>query len=225
MPLMPDKSVQFCDVGSYATGGLNSTEDLDIVFETLTIGGADPQTILIDVPFRNGSLDETDYFGEIAYNDRDISIGFLIPWWCDDQHSIYSNVQKKLNGRRKEVIFSADRDWYYEGRLKVGDFKIENGFFKFEIQLTADPYKYHYSKYEYSINGTKTIQLYNDFIRAIPKITNNKTIIIQCRDNTVTLGSGEHRNLELILLEGLNQYTITASSATNIVIEYRQGRL
>ena len=131
---MLDKTVDFDDE--------NSWEDFNIVFETMTIGSAEPQLVLIDVPFRNGSLDETDYFGDVRYKDRTITMGFLIPWWLDDQHGIFSEVQNRLNGRRKKIVFSADQDWYYEGRLKVGDFKIDNGFFKFDITATVDPYKY-----------------------------------------------------------------------------------
>lgn len=131
---MLEKTVNFDDE--------NSWEDFGIVFETMTIGKAEPQLVMIDVPFRNGSLDETDYFGDVRYKNRTITMGFLIPWWSDDQYEIFAKVQNQLNGKRKRITFSADEDWYYEGRLTVGDFKIDNGFFKFDITAICDPYKY-----------------------------------------------------------------------------------
>ena len=67
----------------------------------LTVSSPEPQLILIDVPFRNGSLDETDYFGDVKYKDRTLSMEFLIPWTADDHHGIYSKVLNELHGKRK----------------------------------------------------------------------------------------------------------------------------
>ena len=120
----------------------NSWSDFKIIFKSFTLGAPAPQLVLIDVPFRNGSLDETDYYGETKYNDRTLSMEFLINWTEDDPYDIYSNVLNKLNGKRKKIKISADQGWYYEGRLTVGDLSINDGFWNFNIEATVDPYKY-----------------------------------------------------------------------------------
>ena len=211
---MLDKTVDFDDE--------NSWEDFNIVFETMTIGSAEPQLVLIDVPFRNGSLDETDYFGDVRYKDRTITMGFLIPWWLDDQHGIFSEVQNRLNGQRKRIVFSADQDWYYEGRLKVGDFKIDNGFFKFDITATVDPYKYSDSnaRVTASLEGTP-FTLSNDYMKTIPTFTNRKTIKItqilretdpdtgEYLTNEHIFSPGTHKNAAIVLEEGKNNFIAT----------------
>lgn len=218
MPTMPEKSVNF--------DNLNSFNDLNIVFETLTIGAAEPQLVLIDVPFRNGALDETDAFGDVRYKDRTITMGFLIPWWLDDQYGIFSNVQARLNGMRRKITFSADSNWYYEGRLKVGDFKIEDGFWKFEIEATVAPYKKTVTPTIVNVTATTSgteIQLSNDYMKVIPAFTTIAEVRVDFEDNTVTFSEGTHKSTSIILKEGNN--TLTLYGDSEVIIEYEQGRL
>ena len=218
MPTMPEKSVNF--------DNMNSLNDLNIVFETLTIGAAEPQLVLIEVPFRNGTLDETDAFGDVRYKDRSITMGFLIPWWLDDQYGIFSNVQARLNGQRRKIAFSADSDWYYEGRLTVGDFKIEDGFWKFEISATVGPYKK--SVIPTTVTATATtegteMELSNDFMKAIPSFTTTAEVRVDFEGNSVTFSEGTHKSTSIILKEGNNVLTLYGDS--EVIIDYEQGRL
>lgn len=199
---MLEKTVDFDDE--------NSFEDYGIVFESLTIGAAEPQLVLIDVPFRNGSLDETDYFGDVRYKDRELTMGFLIPWWAEDQHNIYSEVLNNLNGKRKRVILSADQDWYYEGRLSVGEFKIDNGFFKFEIKATVDPYKYSdtLKRFIPDYNEGTEIVLQNDYMKSIPEFESGTAIQVIFNDNVYNFSPGLHKNSGIVLTEGKNYMTV-----------------
>ena len=221
---MLDKTVEFNDE--------NSWEDFGIVFESMTIGKAEPQLVLIDVPFRNGSLDETDYFGDVRYKNRTITMGFLIPWWSDDQYEIFGEVQNNLNGKRKRITFSADEDWYYEGRLTVGDFKIDNGFFKFDITATCDPYKYSdSSKSVYFENDDPiSVILENDYMKTIPSFTCNVPIIVSFEENLYNFSEGTHSNPSIVFKKGKNYITVSIDGETEetepyVTISYRQGRL
>ena len=210
-------------------GNDNSWEDLNIVFESLTIGSPEPQLVLIDVPFRNGPLDETDYFGDVKYKERKIEMSFLIPWWLDDQHYIYSEVQNRLNGQRKKVVFSADQDWYYEGRLQVGDLENDNGFFKFKVSMTADPYKYKDSVINAKLNNNTSTPLElkakNNYMSTIPTITCSGNIVIKFGNNTIALSQGTHRSSGIIFRRGTNVMQITGANDVTIKVEYKQGRL
>ena len=213
---MLEKTVDFDDSNSY--------EDFGIVFESLVIGKAEPRLMMVDVPFRNGSLDATNYFGDVRYKDRTITMGFLIPWWSDDQYGIFADVQNQLNGQRKRITFSADEDWYYSGRLTVGDFKIDNGFFKFEITAVCDPYKYQDTVVSKTTTALGTeINLQNDYMKTVPTITTDASIELQFKNNTYNFTAGTYKRADIVLTKGVNVMTITG--AANVVISYRQGRL
>lgn len=202
----------------------NSWEDFGIVFKDLTIGAPQPQLVLIDVPFRNGSLDETDYFGDVKYNDRNISMSFLIPWWTEDQHNIYSKVLNKLNGQRKHIKFSADQDWYYDGRLSVGDFSINDGFWSFDISATVDPYKYRDSLFNCHVYTSKQITLVNDIMPTVPTFTTDSLIYVIQNGTSYMFEKGTHFNPLLKFKRGNNVLIINAEDA-EVTISYQQGRL
>lgn len=164
--------------------GKNSWTDYNIIFKTFTLGAPSPQLVLIEVPFRNGSLDETDYFGDVKYNDRTLSMDFLIHWAEDYPYDIYSNVLNNLNGQRKQIKISADQGWYYEGRLTVGDLSIDSGFWNFNISALVDPYKYKDTKATFTIEGSRTIELLNDYMPTIPTF--------ECGGNMVVTFEGKN---------------------------------
>lgn len=121
--------------------GLNSKTDLNITFASLVIGDAKPKRVTVDVPYANGKLDLTDYFGAIRYENRTISMRFIIPL-SKNHMSVYHNVQKLLNGQNAKIVFSADDEWYYYGRLSVGGFSVDGGRWAFTIEADAEPYQY-----------------------------------------------------------------------------------
>lgn len=201
----------------------NSWKDYKIIFKTFTLGAPSPQLVLINVPFRNGSLDETDYFGDVKYNDRTLSMDFLIHWAEDYPYDIYSNVLNKLNGQRKRIKISADQGWYYEGRLTVGDLSIDSGFWNFSISAIVDPYKYRDSGYDTTVAGSKTIEVYNEEMRAVPIVTTSGDISIIQNGTVFNFKEGSSYNPLFKLEPGINSLSITGNAA--ISLSYRQGRL
>lgn len=201
----------------------NSWTDFRIIFKTFTLGAPAPQLVLIDVPFRNGSLDETDYFGETKYNDRTLSMDFLINWTEDDPYDIYSNVLNKLNGQRKKIKISADQGWYYEGRLTVGDLSISDGFWQFSIEATVEPYKYKDMYTEGTVFGSREFTFYNDELRSVPIITTTNAVTVNYNGVDYTFDSGTSYNPLFKLEKGISKIIVTGN--TTIRFDYKTGRL
>jgi hypothetical protein len=212
---MFEKTVNFDDK--------NSWTDFKIIFKSFTLGAPTPRLVLIDVPFRNGSLDETDYFGEVTYNDRPLNMDFLIDWGEEDPYGLYSNVLNSLNGKRKKIKISADQGWYYEGRLTVGDFSIDSGFWAFSISATVDPYKYKDSSAIFTINESKTIELINDVMTTVPTFTCSSRMIVTYAETEFAFEEGSRLNPLIKLTRGINQLNVQGNGT--IEIAYRQGRL
>ena len=62
------RTVKFGDLDSYA--------DLGLIREGATIGSPSIKTETVEVPGADGVLDLTEYFGEVLYNNRDLSFDF-----------------------------------------------------------------------------------------------------------------------------------------------------
>lgn len=208
--------------------GRNSWLDYNIIFETFTNTPPEPNLVLIDIPYRNGSLDESDYFGDITYKDRTLSMTFLIPYNVDDLHGIYSRVLNELHGKRRKIVISADENWYYEGRLSVGDLSNQSEFWGFSITATVDPYKYRDVRAIYNIREVgQTINIYNDIMKTVPEIISNKDIDL--RFNNKTLHFTKNARIvdpDWILKPGNNIFTVISFiEGTAIQVSYREGRL
>lgn len=212
---MKEKTVNFDDK--------NSFHDYGFIFASLSIGTPKPRISLVNVPFRNGSLDVTDNFGGVKYENRTISMSFIIPWESKKQLSLYSEFINEVNGHRKKVRFSSDNEWYYYGRVEVGDIGIASGFWNFQVSVTADPYKYKDTEVEESITGSKTIELYNDYLPAILTIQNSASVVIEFEGNSYAFSPGTHETPDIVLKKGYNELIITGTA--NVTFTYQQGRL
>lgn len=208
--------------------GKNSWLDYKVIFDSFTNTPPEPNLMYIDVPYRNGSLDETDYFGDITYKDRTLSMTFLIPDITEDLHGVYSRILNDLHGRRKKIVISADENWYYEGRLTVGNLSVQSNFWGFSIDAICDPYKYRDVNAIYVIrNDGQELDIYNDVMKTVPTISVVNDVRFTFEGETYeVMGGTSWINNDIILKPGNNIFTIDhALSDTKIRFSYREGRL
>ena len=62
------KGIKFGDYHSY--------DDFSLILTSKTIGTPTPKTEIIDIPGGDGVLDLTEFFGEVKYNNRQLSFEF-----------------------------------------------------------------------------------------------------------------------------------------------------
>ena len=62
------KTVKFGDLDSYA--------DLGLVRSNVEVGSPATKTDSVDIPGADGVLDLTEYFGEVLYENRELSMDF-----------------------------------------------------------------------------------------------------------------------------------------------------
>lgn len=219
--MMLNKTVDFDD--------RNSWVDYGMIFKDLTISPPEPNLIYIDIPFRNGVLDETDYYGDITYKSRTLSMSFLVPSDCPDHMALYSRVLNELHGKRKNIRFSADQAYYYSGRLIVGDFSNDGSFWGFQITVTADPYKYRDIVSYYNISREKErIEIFNEgSMKTIPQIATTRQIALSYRGSIYDMSRGEFNNPDIILRPGLNIFTVNRlyDKKSKIRFSFKEGKL
>lgn len=101
-----------------------------------------PKLKLIDVPGSDSVIDLTESLtGTVNYEMRTISFEFVMMADREQWPHIYSDILKTLHGRRVKIIMDDDANYYYTGRVTVGDLEPEKKVAVLTMEATVEPYK------------------------------------------------------------------------------------
>jgi len=100
---------------------------------------------LIAVPGRSGMLDPTDtVFGGPSYTHRQIKISFGGLEEPEEWDSVISNLRNLFEGKRVQLTFATEPDWYWTGRVSIEKFGHNRALGEFDFCINyADPFKTH----------------------------------------------------------------------------------
>lgn len=102
-----------------------------------------PKTKLIEVPGSDRVIDLTETLtGEVHYGTRNISMEFVCMEDRRKWAAIYSDILDTLHGKRVKIIFDDDPNFYYMGRVTVGDFDGEAVSALLSITAEVEPHKH-----------------------------------------------------------------------------------
>lgn len=197
-------------------GTLHSYNDLYLLLTSKEIGSPEAKTRKIDIEGADGSLDLTEFFGEVKYKNVTHKFDFATIVPQREFLSLFSTVKNALHGKKMRIILDGDPLFYYLGRLKVSSFTNEKGIGHISIECDCEPFKYKLEKTVVSraVDGTEAIILTNGRKRAVPevRIETESSIRIEFQDSNVwDLGSGSYTLPELELTEGENTVTVTGT--------------
>lgn len=123
--------------------GNSHTDDFNLSVTDFSITSPEVQTYSVQIPGRNGLLDLTEVNGAIRYNNRTIKIT------CShqdrtayDYHDCSNQLLKKYHGKRRDIIFDSEKDYYYSGRLFVTANKENQVHSTYIITADCEPYAY-----------------------------------------------------------------------------------
>ena len=114
--------------------------DWDLLMTSKNIGEAVPKTNFVTIEGRNGSIDLTDWTGEVKFDDRTLVFDFDI----FDTKNFYETQRKisnYLNGKKMKIILDQDPNYYYYGRCFITNSQISMGIGHITIQAICEPYK------------------------------------------------------------------------------------
>lgn len=101
-----------------------------------------PKLKLIDVPGSDGALDLTESLtGKVHYEMRTIRFEFILMDERGRWPSRYSEILNYLHGKRVRIIMDDDPNFYYIGRVTVGDLDPEKKTATLEMEAKVEPYK------------------------------------------------------------------------------------
>jgi hypothetical protein len=206
-------------------GDYHSWDDLSLILGSKEIESPEPKTMYIDIPGADGSLDLTEYFGEVNYKNRKLSFVFSTIVPQNEFLELFSEIQNLLNGQKLQIIIDDDPDFYYIGRISISPWKVNKSVGELTIEADCEPFKYKLNKtiIKQAVTGSKEIVLNNLRKRVNPLVIVDSQMSIQFGNNTFTVSAGTYTFPELYLKPGKNVLTVTGTG--NITFEYQEGGL
>lgn len=100
--------------------GNHSYDAYQLLLNSYSIGEAEPNTNLVEIPGVDGAVDFTEYFGGVTYKSRILKMQFTFAADRYGLNTAYAKLQNALNGRRVKIVLDDDREYCYTGRVSVG---------------------------------------------------------------------------------------------------------
>lgn len=221
------RGIEFIDL-SNDTLRRHTADDWGLVMNKKDIGLPKVKEKYIELADRDGNLDFTDALTKLpAYGTRELSFGFE---YLDDPKGwteLFTDVCNFLHGRRMKIFEPDDSDYYYIGRVSVGD--PSGGLVKaFPVTVKADTWKHKAmgeTVIREAITAGKTIVLPNDWRPVSPIITTTGAVTFSFNGvNYSIAGAGDFRFPKFRLGYGANRILISSGSG-EITFKYQEGAI
>ena len=211
------KGVKFDDYHSYL--------DFGLILSSYSVGDAKPKTEMIDIPGSDGSLDLSEYFGDVKYKNRKLSFTFSTIGKLSEFLQNYSRVQNLVNGRKMKIVLDDDPEFYYVGRVTVDEWKSKPRVGSITIDCDCEPYKYkaHETVVVNKISGSGTVIYENLRKWVTPVFTVTAPVTITFEGTSVVLDAGEYTVPAIEFKQGQNIVTYTGD--TVVTVKYQEGVL
>lgn len=100
------------------------------------------KTKYVDIPGSNGSMDLTEVFGALTYEDRTGTFTFYMTDQDTNWLSQMSTMMAFLHGRRVKAVLEDDPLYYYIGRFTVDKHNSQKNYSTITVGYQVSPFKY-----------------------------------------------------------------------------------
>ena len=206
-------------------GNYHSYDDFSLILSQKTISAPSPKVESIEIPGGDGVLDLTDFFGEVKYNNRELTFEFSCIVPQDEFLDLFSRIQNAIHGQKMQIVLDDDPEWYYIGRVTVPEWKTEKSIGKLTIECDCEPYKVKIAETVISatVDGETTVILPNSKKTVVPTIDITGEISLTFGTNFYTLSEGVYDLPAVRLATGNNE--ILLSGAGTASFRYRERGL
>lgn len=205
--------------------------DFNLYIEEKTITPPTPKTNYVTIPYGDGDIDLTEALGEVKYNNRTLNFKCFTIISNSKFEQYKNNLVNKIHGKNFKIVLDVDSGYYYKGRVTITEASCKGQYASIVISCNVEPYKLKnkITEIEYfitknDIEKAKNIILKNSRKSVIPTIITDKDIIIRYNNKDISLQAGEHRILEVLLVQGDNIIKIAGDKA-RVIIRYQEADL
>lgn len=206
----------------------HTADDWGLVMSEKIIGTPAVKEKIIELADRDGVLDHTEALtGVPAYETRELSFTFEYLDSLEEWTRLFTEIRNFLHGRRLKLFEPDDPDYFYLGRVIVGD--PSGGRVKaFSVDVKADTWKYKATgetTVREAVTASKTIILPNDWRPVVPTITTTGAVTFEFGGANYSIaGAGTFRFPKFRLGYGANPITILSGSG-EITFKYQEGAI
>lgn len=224
-------------------GTKNSYRDFGLILTSKDIGLPEPKTETVDLTGANGVIDLTEVLtDDIKYKQRKLQFTFTVIDPINAWSVTLSEVTNYVHGRRLRILLDWDKNYYYEGRCKVNQFKTNKRLATIVVDAEVDPYKLEVNSSStpwiwdtfsfidgiiylntVTVSGSATVNLLNRRKIVSPTFTTTANMKVNYNGVTYDLPKGTTTVLGIRLQEGDNFVTFTGNGT--ITIDYKGGSL
>lgn len=205
-------------------GDKNSYNDFNLLLKPKTRPFPTPKTNYVSIEGRDGDLDlTTSLTGDVKYENISYSLEFYLKDKRADWETILLKLSTYLHGKKMNLSFSEDPDYYYVGRYTLNQVESDRNIGSITIDCVLEPYRYKKIETVKTITGTGTLILSNTRKWVMPKITSTESMQFIFEDKTFTV-NGTLQSPDIILKEGDNIIEVTSGAGT-FTVTYREAKL
>lgn len=217
-------------------GGYHSKEDLGLILQTVNMPLPLPKTAMVEVPGADGALDLTETFGYVKLQSRLITMTFTDMALYNHRYGNQGYISDLLHGKKVQIIFDEDPNYFYYGRLTIGEFlptgatrtvtiTADCNPYKYELWMSDEPWLWDPFNFEtgvireytgITVSGTETVTVAGGQQNTIPTIITDAAMTVTFNGNTYNLSAGENKLYDIVLVAGNNTLTFTGTGTVAI---------
>ena len=193
----------------------HSYTDFGIILTEQNIGLPTPKTYSVSIEGMDGSLDLSECFGEMKYENRTLKFTFESIEKITDWQAKMVGIASFLHGQKMKIKTWSDPDFYYVGRCQIDEYNSSSRLGKIVISCDCEPFKYKQNITTFNLTeGTNTIN--NSRMTVYADLINESEITI----NSKVYSAGTHLRA-IKLTSGINTL-ISSGSAT---LNFQEGEI
>ena len=205
-------------------GDKNSYNDFNLLLKPKTRPFPTPKTNYVSIEGRDGDLDlTTSLTGDVRYENISYSLEFYLKDKRVDWEATLLELSTYLHGKKMNLTFSEDPDYYYIGRYTLNDLESDKNIGSIVIECNLEPYRYKKTETVKTITGAGTLTLPNTRKWVMPTITSTESMGFTFEGKTFTV-NGTLTSPDIILKEGNNTIEVTSETGT-LNVRYREAKL
>jgi len=205
-------------------GNKNSYDDFNLLLRPKTRPIPTPKTKYVSIEGKDGDLDLTTALtNDVKYENIPYSLNFYLKDKRTDWETVLLELTTYLHGKKMNLSFSEDPDFYYVGRYSLTPLEHDRNLGTITVDCVLEPYRYKKTETVKSITGTGTLTLSNMRKWVMPKIKSDSSVQFIFEGKTFTV-NGELQTPDIILKEGDNTIEVTSGTGT-LTVTYREAKL
>lgn len=206
-----------------------SLSNMGWIRENIDFPTPQSQTETVVVPGRNSPIRFTEALGSVSFQPRAFTISLSMLGAREKFNELVRRTSNKFAGRLAKVVTSEEPDLYCIGTLEIApSYDPLDGKGELVISCSdADSYRYHVDETIIVVDGSKTVELDNDYMPVVPVVITTEETTFSWKigndsfQKTVSAGTWEFPEMELG--HGNNYVRIRTPGTTTF--RYREGCL